>query len=451
MVYRRFTLMLIVKLCMIFMLMAGISLIYIFLKKEQLIFTFIVLGLLLAFMIYDLIRYVNTTNRLLAKFLLSIRHQDFTINFGSEKSSSSISELNRSFQEIIDAFKEVKTDREVQFNFLNRIVEIIPIGIMAVDEKGKLVLMNTAAELLLHVKKPGSWEQLGDKLPEFYKRVNEINDNGRFLMDSEKDKAILAVQSGATSLLDSKHRIITIKNIKTEIDQKETEAWIKLIRTLNHEIMNSVTPISSLTDTILMILQDEGKDKSLDELEPQNITDVTGSVGTIQQRSHRLIEFIEEYRKFTRIPSPQQEDIVTAEMISSILKLLKAELQKCSIAVRIIEEEENLMINADPGLAEQVIINLLKNSMEAMEGREDAEIIIKIFLDETDHACISIIDNGPGIPVEIQDDIFIPFFTTKEKGSGIGLSLSRQIMRLHGGTILLSSTPNVKTEFTLQF
>ncbi|MFC2106793.1 PAS domain-containing sensor histidine kinase [Bacteroidota bacterium] len=450
MAYKRFTLFLIVKLCLIFILMVGISLIYIFLEKEQLIFTFIVLGIILAYLIHDLITYINTTNRLLAKFLLSIRHNDFTINFNSQKSSSSISELNKSFQEIIDAFKAIKIEKEVQFNFLQRIIEIIPIGLIAINKSGKMVLMNSAAENLLQIKKPGMWDQLGTKLPEFYKRVNELNGNGRFLIDSENEKAVLAVQINKTVLLESEHRIISLKNIKTEIDLKETEAWIKLIRTLNHEIMNSVTPISSLTDTILMILQDGGNDKSLEEINHQNIYDVVGSVKTIQQRSNRLIDFISEYRKFTKIPHPKKENLDVLKTLNSVVDLLKAELINKGISYKIISEN-NVQINADPILVEQLIINLIKNSIEALDGVNDPEIILKANIRDDGHICIGIIDNGMGVPAEIQDDIFIPFFSTKDGGSGIGLSLSRQIMRLHGGTISVSSSFGEQTEFTLLF
>lgn len=453
MVYKRFTIYLLLRLFLILVMMIGLSCLFIFLDRTQLIFTFIILFILLIWQVINLIRYVNTTNRLLAGFLQNIRHNDFSIHYERGKSKSSISELYQSFNQIVKAFKQIELQKEIQYRFLDKIVELISIGIIAINSKGEIVLMNSASEHLLGVKKPGKWEQLKAKCKEFTLAADSIENSGRTFLESSKMKGNydLAIQVNNTVLLNDKHRIITFQNIKTEIEQKETEAWIKLIRTLNHEIMNSTTPISSLTETILMIFEKDGKPKDIDELSKVNIEDMIASVKTIQNRSNGLYDFVNEYRKLTKIPQPKKEEIILYPYLEDIGKLMHAEMGKHEIKFKLKLHREDFAIIADPKLLQQVLINLIKNSIEALKNTENARIMIASDLSEESRPTIEICDNGTGIDKDIHDEIFTPFFSTKEEGSGIGLSLSRQIMRLHGGTIVLSDHNEFKTCFRLLF
>nr|NQU93652.1 GHKL domain-containing protein [Bacteroidota bacterium] len=453
MIYKRFTLFAILRLALILINMIGISMIYLSLERDQLVFTFIVLIVLLSVQIYNLIRYVNSTNRMLASFIMAIRHHDFSINFSRGNPKSSLFELFAAFNEIITAFKNVRIEKEVQYQFLHRIVDLISIGIIVVNKNHQVIIMNSEAERLLKVKKPGKWDQLKSKCSGFTNAVDSINESGRTLFEPGNDLSFnLAIQKAYTILFNDLHVIITFQNIKSEIEKKETEAWIKLIRTLNHEIMNSVTPISSLTETILMILENPDQTpKEMNQLDQHNINDVIGSVKTIQNRSNNLYAFVNEYRKLTKIPAPRKETFLIRPFLEDIEQFMHAEFKKQNITFSLSVKPDNLTLSADPGLIEQVLINLIKNAIEALNQSDSAIIHLIAFVNDDYKLIIEVKDNGTGIEPALMDEIFVPFFSTKAEGSGIGLSLSRQIMRLHGGTIRVSSQPGVVTSFRLQF
>jgi signal transduction histidine kinase len=226
------------------------------------------------------------------------------------------------------------------------------------------------------------------------------------------------------------------------------EAWQKLTRVLTHEIMNSVAPISSLAATADQLI---GKDLITDGSMPSSLRDVQEAVRIIERRSEALMHFVDAYRSFTRLPTPVFEMISARELLNRVRGLLNTELETKSITCEIHIDPEGLILTADPELVEQVLINLLLNAAEAVEGRSGAQIVLRAQADERGVPMVQVCDNGDGIPLDLQDQIFVPFFTTKENGSGIGLSLSRQIMRLHGGTLSLQSEPGKGAIFTLRF
>ncbi len=398
---------------------------------------------ILSFQVYFLIRFITRTNRELSKFIDAIQQEDYSLKYQSIKNKSSVADLHNSFNSILEAFKKVKIDREIQFNFLQLIIESIEIGIMAINEQKELVLMNSAAEKLLGIHKSKTWRQLKLKTEYFCNEAETIFKGGKKLIELKSNEEIvnLSIEVVNTTLLDQPHKLITLNNIKKEIEQKELDAWIKLIRVLNHEIMNSTTPISSLTETILMLLEDKQTgQKTIKEMDEQVITDVIGSVKTIQKRSNGLYDFVNEYRKLTKVPPPKVEEVKVKALIENIAKLMQSIISENDINISFQIEPEDLIISLDPNLIEQVMINLVKNSIEALTETKNPEINITAGIENED-PFISVSDNGPGIEQDIMDEVFVPFFSTKEEGSGIGLSLSRQIMRLHGGTIQIQSQP----------
>jgi signal transduction histidine kinase len=244
--------------------------------------------------------------------------------------------------------------------------------------------------------------------------------------------------------------VATIQNIQSELEEKEMEAWQKLIRVLTHEIMNSITPISSLAKTVDELLMQQS-DTQLHQLKEQEFIDIRDAVNTIQKRSEGLIHFVEAYRKLTRIPKPDFRQIEIKDTISRVIKLMEREFKDQNI--ELIEEYSAAALNifADPEQIEQVLLNLLKNSSDAMSKKRKKNIWLRTKLDEQGRKIVEISDNGSGIAPEARDQIFIPFFTTKKTGSGIGLSLCRQIMRQHLGSITVFSKPKSKTTFRLIF
>ena len=243
--------------------------------------------------------------------------------------------------------------------------------------------------------------------------------------------------------------LVTIKDIQNVLEEQETETWQKLIRVLTHEIMNSITPISSLTSTLDLMLNSAIHDhKNLTE---ESLSEISMAIKTIHKRSNGLLHFVSTYRNLTKIPKPNLKVAKVKELLDDILPLIKHELNSSKVNLEMSTEPESLEIYADTKLIEQVIMNLITNAIHATENMADGKIIVRAFLNKRGRVAIQVIDNGHGILKDVIDKIFIPFFTTKPKGSGIGLSLSKQIMRLHGGSITEHSEPNQGATFTLTF
>jgi signal transduction histidine kinase len=262
----------------------------------------------------------------------------------------------------------------------------------------------------------------------------------------------LAVYAAEFKLREQKLTLVSIQNIQSELEEKEMEAWQNLIRVLTHEIMNSVTPIASLTATVNDLLTPpSGNQKPGEETSAEAMDDIRGALQTIQKRSEGLLHFVDAYRKLTRIPKPQFQIFSITELFARVGQLMRVQMSGKPIHFHTKVEPESLELTADPELIEQVLINLLLNAIQAVEDQKDARIELAARMDQRGRTIIPVADNGPGIIAEALEKIFIPFFTTKQDGSGIGLSLCRQIMRLHSGTISVHSQPNVETIFTLRF
>ncbi len=269
----------------------------------------------------------------------------------------------------------------------------------------------------------------------------KVVDNGRLLQ--------LAVFATELYIRDKSFTLVTIQDIQTELEEKEMEAWQDLIRVLTHEIMNSVTPISSLASTIRGLIQPA--ESSEHRIDSETIHDVYSGIQTIEKRSQGLLHFVEAYRKLTRIPKPDFQVFLITELFGRVEQLVGSQIGGKAIDFRAEASPVSLELTADPDLVEQVLLNLLRNAVEAVERSEEPRIQVSAKMDGRGRPTIQVKDNGPGIEEEVQQRIFIPFFTTKQEGSGIGLSLCREIMRSHGGTINVDSTPGQGAEFSLRF
>jgi signal transduction histidine kinase len=268
----------------------------------------------------------------------------------------------------------------------------------------------------------------------------------------EEDRTLqLAVRVSRFQLQGEPHALASIQDLRNELEEKEMEAWQQLTSVLTHEIMNSVAPISSLASTASRRLQDPD---DADAIPAGRAVDAREAVDTIERRSESLINFVDAYRSFTDIPSPEFDVLSVHDLLENVRRLLRAQIEEQNLDVEISVEPPGLTVTADPDLLDQLLINLTLNALQAIEDAPDANrgrIALRARIDRRSRPVIQVRDNGPGIPQDVQEKIFVPFFTTKEDGSGIGLSLSRQIMRLHGGTISVRSTPGEGTEFTLRF
>lgn len=404
------------------------------------------LALLLIYQIYSLIRFTETTNKELTRFFDSIRYSDFSQTFTKNNLGKSFGGLQESFNRVLDEFKKARSEREESIRYLQTVVQHIGTGLITFDKTGSVSLFNNAAAKLLRVNALRNIKELEPVSKQLVETLFNLGSGEKNLVKLVIDDNLLqlTVQTAEFKIKGQDYKLAAFSNILSELEEKEMEAWQNLIRVLTHEIMNSVTPVSSLAKT----LGDMIEKTPVDELD---FDDIGMGVQTIHKRSVGLIHFVNNYRNLTKIPKPKFEAVKVKPFLEQIEQLLEQELQKYNIEFTVGVSPDKLELILDPGLIEQVCINLVMNSIHATSGKEKPVINVEASMNELGRPFIKITDNGIGIEPDIQEKIFIPFYTTKQDGSGIGLSLSRQIMRYHGGTIQVHSTPGVRTSFTLYF
>ncbi len=450
MIFRNFRFNLIVR---VILLTASIFLFYYSFSTDY-FFTPIIVGAAIIFQVSSIVRYIDKTNRELTSFLDSIRFNEFTRTFKMEGLGSSFDELNTAFNEVIHDFQRVRSEKEEHFYYLQTILQNIDISLIAFQNDGTVELINKAAKKLFQVSgltNIRGLEKLSKDLVEVLFRIKPGQSELVKVYD-EDDFLQLAIYATTIKVKDKLITLVTIKDIQHVLEEQETEAWQKLIRVLTHEIMNSITPISSLSatlDNLLIQYPYSGSGQTM--VDNENLTEMRKAIQTINKRSNGLLHFVDTYRNLTRIPKPNFEIFKIAGLFSNIRLLHEKELKKQNIKLTESIEPPKLEITADEQLIEQILINLVKNSMHALKGKNNGVIHMNAYYNKRGRFTIQVIDNGPGILPEVLEKIFIPFFTTKTAGSGIGLSLSRQIMRLHDGTITAHSKLDKETIFTLTF
>lgn len=453
MIYRYYHLWLILRIILLLVnvLLTGTAILMI--GERDLFFLPLILVALLVLQVIEFILYINRTNREIARFINNISHQDLSEKFEVRSAGPPFKKLYRSMNKVITQLENSKLEKEAQYNYLQILLSHIKTGIISVGEDEKIMLVNDAAKDLLGIEKGENWAGVRVKHARLTVEIDRMKGRASRLIEVpiDQESRQLSVNVSSVVILGSSYRIITLQDIRSEIEQKEIESWHKLIQILRHEIRNSVTPIASMTETIIMLLEDQtGRAKKPSDLSNQDIEDVHSSIHTVHDRSERLYQFVEKYRSLTRIPPPSKEKIPVHELVKNISELFRSALENNGIRFQTGKMDEDIIIEADPSLIEQVLINLVKNSMEALKGIENGKISLSV-RETINHIVIREEDNGSGIEASDIQDIFLPFFTTKEDGLGIGLSLSRQIMNLHGGTLSVESIPGEKTAFSLVF
>ena len=413
----------------------------------------LVVGLVI-YQAWSMIKYVDRTNRELASFLESIRYSEFTRSFQITDSGTSFDELNKAFNDVIKDFQQVRSEREEHFQYLQSIVQNVDVSILAYQRDGTVEMINPAAKKLFQVntlRDINKLRSLSEKLANTLLAMNP-GENKLVKVQDEEDILQLAIYATEFKVKEKVIMLTTIKNIQSVLEEQETAVWQKLIRVLTHEIMNSIAPISSLSSTIEnMVKPYTTGEKSAPEIEVETLNEIKGALQTINKRSTGLMNFVETYRSLTKIPTPNFEIVAMKEVIQNVHTLMKKEVEEKNILISSTMEPDVIELHIDEKLIEQVLINLVKNSVQALDGSIEGNILIRGYYNKRGRPSIQVSDNGQGILKEVIDKIFIPFFTTKRSGSGIGLSLSRQILRLHGGSITAQSVPNKETTFTMTF
>lgn len=407
----------------------------------------------IGFQVSKLIKTLEISNENVASFLDSVRFDDLSQSFKTDSNDPSIQRLHKELNEALAGLRVSRKERDSEYQFFKNIVQHVAIGLLTFKKDGSIQIMNSAAKRLLRVNKADQLSDLKEVSEALVDTFVKLKTGGRELLRLKfGDETIqLSVFAIELTLRDEEVKLISMSNIQSELEEKEMEAWQNLVRVLTHEIMNSVTPISSLAG----IVEDDLKlrmDQQIDvPLKRADLEDMYLSLQTISKRSAGLIRFVKEFRNLTQIPKPKLAEVPVKELLEELSLLHKKELADQSINVSIDVNPANLFILADKTMIEQVLINLIKNAIQAFDEQVDKRIELTAFSNEKGRAVISVKDNGAGIDSEAQEKIFIPFFSTKKSGSGIGLSLSKQIMRQHEGNITVKSTLGEGTEFLLRF
>jgi two-component system, NtrC family, nitrogen regulation sensor histidine kinase NtrY len=419
--------------------------------RPNMLFAAILMFVIIVLQLVEIFRYVSQTNRKLTRFLESVKYSDFISGFTSDhKLGKSFKDLNIAFNEVLEAFRKARTEKEEHWQYLNSVVQQVRTGILSYDIDGNVQLMNANAKRFMGMANMKNIKELIQLNPKLYHAVNSVEAGKSELYKSSND-LYLSIQSTELRIRGIDVKLITLQNIQPELQKQELEAWQNLTRVLRHEIMNSITPISSLTSTLREILDhDMTRKESHYELKDEGAEDLREGLSTIENRSKGLIKFIDAYREYTSLPKPKMVTVRLKDLIETVAQLMKTELKKTSIDFQYDWSSEYLTIQADVEMIEQVLINLLKNAIEALNETPDPKLRLSGRYDEN-IIKIEVIDNGPGIIKEALEHIFVPFYTTKRTGSGIGLSLSRQIMQMHNGSLSVESEPDVRTVFTLRF
>ncbi|MDA0194470.1 MAG: ATP-binding protein [Bacteroidetes bacterium] len=404
--------------------------------------------LILIIQVILLIGHLNKTNKKITYFFDAVRNNDSTLHFSEDIQSKTEKELNRSLNKVNQLIKEARKDQISQEKYYSYILEKANTGLLTYDKEGHVLLANLAAKKLLgyeHLNHISQLSKVNDKLYLAFQTL-KAGDNKVVKYSNEKETVQLSLRTSAITIQNKELTFVTINNIRDELEEQEVESWIRLIRVLTHEIMNSVAPISSLAETLSEIYRDKEKIDS-SGLDKELISHTLNGLSIINQRGLGLMTFVDSYRKLTKMPMPKKRDFEVRQFLENIRILVSQEPHFNNVKF-MIEAPDDVSINADQEQLTQVMINIVKNALDALIEIKNGEIRLKA-IDNEEQVVISVQDNGIGMDDVIKDQIFVPFYTTKKQGTGIGLSLSHHIMRMHGGRLEVESEPGKGTTFSL--
>jgi len=444
--FNRFRLFVLLRVVVLFLTVSAFVYLIFF---DQKYVTTVVTGFLIIFEVFELFQYIESTNKKLRRFFDAIKYNDFNMSFTHDnKLGKTFKELNMAFKEVIDAILLERQKREKFFQELQVIVENIASGIISIDPEGQIKLINKSAMKLLNIEHSKHSLQLNIKLPALKEILDAVGESNRTSYKSADGKELAIIRT-VYKLGEDQYQLLALQDIKTELQAKELEAWQNLTKVLRHEIMNSIAPISSLTSTLQDVIKDDiQRTAEANIISQESLEDLEEGLGTISGRSDGLINFINAYRDYTNLPEPNLEEVDLNEIVTGAVNLMKNDFNEGQLKLKTLKSASKVEI--DQQLIEQVLINLIKNAKEATDNKENGEVSVSV-LNVNGQLSVVISDNGTGITDEAKQKIFMPFYSTKNRGSGIGLSLSKQIMQLHGGDILLNSEIGKGSVFTLVF
>jgi two-component system, NtrC family, nitrogen regulation sensor histidine kinase NtrY len=402
----------------------------------------------------ELIYYVERTTREFTSFLSFVAHHDYSTPIPLPAKGPIFRELQSAFRLLSDEFRRLNLQKAANLQYLETVVEHVSVALCCLDARGYVRMMNQPARQLFGLPFMNSWHTFGridSRLPEI---LQKMADGERTLLavTREDDNLQLLLYATSFELLGERYKLVSFQNIREELDRQETDSWQKLIRVLTHEIMNSVTPIISLSGLVRETMIDETTaPPTVRTLQPSQQNDMLRSVTAIHSRSRGLMDFVRAYRSFAKLPEPVLANVDARALLERARLLMSGDVDKHGITLEVQCSGDSPAIRVDADQIEQVLINLIRNAIEALEGVATPNVILRASRNAHNEVLLQVIDNGAGIPAEHLASVFVPFFTTKRNGTGVGLSVSRQIVQLNRGWISVRSVSGEGCVFTLKF
>jgi two-component system, NtrC family, nitrogen regulation sensor histidine kinase NtrY len=423
--------------------------------RTNYLYSILLMAILISGETWGLIRYILRRRDDIKRMLEYVKENNPSLFF-SKSRDYPFNELGSFLNEIGEIVRGVRIEKENQLQYMNYIVQHVGTGLISFDKDWNVDIINPAAKELLGIAEMNSISVLEAVHKDLSDNIKKLRTGEQKVITLRSKRQIqqLSIRASIFRLGKKEIRLVSFQDIKNELDEKEMDSWQKLIRVLTHEIINSVTPVTSLTSTISGFFKKDDQVLTAREIPDESISEALTGLGYIEDRGKNLISFVKKFRSLTKLPTPEFEEVSLSKLFDSIALLKRDELSARGIVLKCTTSGDDLILYCDRSLMEHVLLNLVNNASDAIISKEDGSeriIEIKGNTGVDHHTEIMVRDNGTGIPEDLLENIFIPFFTTRENGSGIGLSLARQIMKLHGGTISVFSKPGIETVFSLKF
>ncbi len=398
-------------------------------------------------------RFVSKTNRQLTRFFDAARYADFSQRFELKGIGAGFGELGNAFTDILKRFQENRAEHEEKLRHLKAMIEHVPVPLISIHGDGLLTLWNNSSRRLFgsnQISRVEDLEQFGE---DFFNHLKAISTGERRLVTFEVDGMEQQLTISATQIViaGTQEKLISMQDIQSELDGVQLQAWQDLVRVLTHEIMNSITPVASLAKTAVDLLEDASQKVKNNSEITDELTDASDALKTVARRSDGLMKFVGSYRRLTRLPPPNKKLVKLSELFEQVTHIATQDWLPKGIQFSTAIVPTELDVNIDSDMIEQLLINLLQNSEQAIENCNNPVISMSASLNRRGHVVIDVIDNGQGVPEEFAKKIFVPFFTTKKQGSGVGLALTRQVMIAHGGKVKLEKSESGGALFRLIF